>query len=95
MRMNDDSDIAPNADKVPGFPQDAYMEGPMMAMDDMVDKPENHGLPPGWSGFMQGMMTFVRVLPPDRYDEVMRRIQQGKKQSMPSMPGMDMPDMKL
>jgi manganese oxidase len=95
MPMNNESgDIAPNADSVPGFPQDAYMEGPMMAMDEMVDKPENYGLPAGWSGFMQGMMAFVRVLPPDRYDQVMRRIRQDEKHSMPSMPGMDMHDMK-
>jgi hypothetical protein len=93
MPMND-SYIAANANSVPGFPQDAYMEGPMMAMDEMVDKPENYGLPAGWSGFMQGMMTFVRVLPPDRYDEVMRRIHQGENQPMPGMPGMDMRDMK-
>jgi manganese oxidase len=73
-------DIAPNAESVPGFPQDAYMEGSSMAMDDMVEKPENYGLPGGWSGFMQGMMTYVRVLPPDRYDEVMRRMRQGEKQ---------------
>ena len=32
---------------------------------------------------MQGMMTFVRVLPPDRYDEVIRRMQKGEKQAMP------------
>lgn len=87
-------DIAQNADSVPGFPQDAYMEGSMMAMDQMVDKPQNYGLPPGWSGFMQGMMTFVRVLPPDQYDEVMRRIGRGEKQQMPDMPGMNMHDMK-
>jgi hypothetical protein len=93
-QMNNDSDIAANANSVPGFPQDAYMEGPMMAMDEMVDKPENYGLPAGWSGFMQGMMTFVRVLPPDLYDEVKRRIQQGKTQPTPSTPGMDMHDMK-
>ena len=94
MQMNNHGDIAANADSVPGFPQDAYMEGPMMAMDDMVDKPENYGLPAGWSGFMQGMMTFLRVLPPDLYDEVVRRIRQGEKQPMPGMPGMDMPAMK-
>ena len=58
-----------DANDVPNFPQDAYMEGPMMAMDEMVDRPENYGLRPGWSGYMQGMMTFVRVLPPDKYDE--------------------------
>lgn len=64
------------------------MEGPMMAMDEMVDKPENLGLRRGWSGFMMGMMTFVRVLPPDQYDKIMelREKQQGKKPMV--MPGM-------
>ena len=91
MSMSE-GDIAPNADSVPGFPQDAYMEGPMMAMDQMVAKPENYGLHPGWSGFMQGMMTLVRVLPPDQYEEVMRRVKSGQK---PQMPGMEnMPGMK-
>jgi manganese oxidase len=85
--------IAPDADSVPGFPQDAYMEGPMMAMDEMVEKPENYGLPAGWSGFTQGMMTFVRVLPPDRYDEVIRRRQKGEKRALPSTPSIDMHDM--
>ena len=66
-----DADVAPNANSVPGFPQDAYMEGPLMAMDKMVVRPETDGLKPGWSGFMQGMMSFVRVLPPDQYRRVM------------------------
>lgn len=92
MQMGNVRDLAPNANSVPGFPQDAYMEGPAMAMDEMVDKPENYGLPPGWSGFMQGMMTYVRVLPPDRYDEIMLRIHNGKKQQIPNMPGMEMQD---
>lgn len=60
-----------NAGKTPLFPQDAYMEGPMMAMDKEVDKPETFGLPPGWSGFVGGMMTLVRVMPSDRYDKIM------------------------
>ena len=60
-----------NANQVPLFPQDAFMEGPMMAMDKEVDKPETYGLPPGWSGFVGGMMTLVRVLPPDQYDKIM------------------------
>ena len=74
-------DVSANANSVPGFPQDAFMEGPMMAMDQMVDKPENFGLRPGWSGFMAGMMTFVRVLPQDKYDQIMelRKKQEGKK----------------
>lgn len=76
-------DIAPNANDVPNFPQDAYMEGPMMWMDKMVDKPENYGLRPGWSQFMQGMMTFVRVLPPDKYDEVIARMKQANRPNDP------------
>jgi len=60
-----------DANKVPLFPQDAYMEGPMMAMDKEVSKPETYGLPPGWSGFVGGMMTLVRVMPSDQYDKIM------------------------
>ena len=60
-----------NADKVPLFPQDAFMEGPMMAMDKDVAKPETDGLPEGWSGFVGGMMTLVRVMPPDKYEHIM------------------------
>ena len=78
-------DVAKNANDVPNFPQDAYMEGPMMTMDEAVERPENYGLNPGWSGFMQGMMTFVRVLPPPKYDEVMERIRQGQPAEMPGM----------
>ena len=76
---NMQSDIARNANDVPNFPQDAYMEGPMMAMDDAVERPENYGLNPGWSGFMQGMMTFVRVLPPEKYDEVISRMKKANR----------------
>ena len=80
-------EVVKDANSVPGFPQDAFMEGPAMAMDKMVEKPENYGLRPGWSGFMQGMMTFLRVLPPDMYDKVMalRKQQKGKPESMPGM----------
>jgi hypothetical protein len=84
-------DVSKDANSVPGFPQDAFMEGPMMAMDKMVDKPENFGLRPGWSGFMAGMMTFVRVLPPDKYDQIMelRKKQEDKKPMKMDMPGME------
>jgi manganese oxidase len=84
-------DVSKDANSVPGFPQDAFMEGPMMAMDKMVDKPENFGLRPGWSGFMAGMMTFVRVLPPDKYDHIMelRDKQKGKTPMKMAMPGME------
>ena len=62
--------IAPNANQVPGFPQDVFMEGPEMNMDKAVAKPETYGLPAGWSGFIQGMMTLVRVLPPEMFDKI-------------------------
>src|SRR5579863_3224259 len=80
-------EVAKEASSIPGFPQDAFMEGPAMAMDKLVEKPENYGLRPGWSGFMQGMMTFLRVLPPEMYDRVMalREQQNRKPQAMPEM----------
>ena len=57
----------PEKKKVPGYPQDMWMP-----MDDMVaDKPEVYGLRPNWTGAMMGMMTMVRVLPPDLYDKIM------------------------
>jgi hypothetical protein len=43
-----------------------------MPMDDLVaNKPEVYGLPKNWTGAMMGMMTLVRVLPPDKYDAIM------------------------
>jgi FtsP/CotA-like multicopper oxidase with cupredoxin domain len=57
--------------RVPGFPQDM-----MMYMDDAVAKPETHGMAKGWTGAVQGMMAIVRVLPPEKYDEVMRRVRE-------------------
>jgi len=86
--MNMEADISPNANNVPGFPQDAYMEGPMMAMDKAVWKPENYGLRPGWSGFMQGMMTLVRVLPPGPYDHIMQLRKKQVSKNPDAMPGM-------
>jgi FtsP/CotA-like multicopper oxidase with cupredoxin domain len=64
-------ELVKNANQVPLFPQDAFMEGPMMAIDKEVDKPETYGLPAGWSGFVGGMMTLVRVLPPEQYEKIM------------------------
>jgi len=64
--------VAKDANSVPGFPQDAFMEG---AGDGDGQRwwrsRRTTGSVPGWSGFMQGMMTFLRVLPPDMYDKVM------------------------
>jgi len=62
--------ITENANDIPGFPQDAFMD---MGMDRApgVDKPENLGLPPNWSAMMMGMMTLVRVLTPVEYEKLM------------------------
>ncbi len=76
--MDMPGEVATNANQVPGFPQDAYMEGPMTAMDEAVARPQNLGLRPGWSGFMQGMMTFVRVLPPTQFNKIMAKVQEAK-----------------
>src|SRR5437879_5458716 len=89
MRHGDEQ-LPENANQVPGFPQDAFMEGPMMAMDKMVDKPENYGLRAGWSGFMQGMMTFVRVLEPDMYDKIMALKAKQSPNQQP-IPGLEHP----
>jgi manganese oxidase len=64
------SHIAPKAARVPGYPQDMMM----MSMDSSVAKPETYGLAPGWSSGVTGMTTLVRVLPPDLYEEVMKRV---------------------
>jgi hypothetical protein len=63
--------VAKIADQIPLFPQDAFMEGSMMAMDKEVAKLETFGLPAGWSGYVGGMMTLIRVLPPDKYQAIM------------------------
>jgi FtsP/CotA-like multicopper oxidase with cupredoxin domain len=60
--------------RVPGYPQDMFMP-----MDDAVAKPETYGMARNWTGATQGMMTIVRVLPPDKYDEIMRRVQAARE----------------
>jgi len=59
--------------QVPGYPQDM-----IMFMDEAVAKPETYGLAPGWTAAMMGMMTMIRVLTPDKYDDMMRRIKEGR-----------------
>ena len=55
----------PEKKKVPGYPQDMAM-----VVDDMVAKPETHGLRPGWTGGTMGMMTIIRVLEPALFDTI-------------------------
>jgi manganese oxidase len=68
--------------RVPGYPQDMWMP-----MDEMFnDKPENYGLRKGWSGAMMGMMTMVRVVTEEVYDNIMDLKAQAEKQP-PKKPG--------
>lgn len=57
----------PEKKQVPGYPQDMWMDTSQW----VVNKPEFHGLRPTWDRVMAGMMTLVRVLPPDLYDKIM------------------------
>jgi hypothetical protein len=50
----------------------------MMMMDKKAAKPETNGLASGWSPGMQGMMSLIRVLPPDKYEEVMSDVKKGR-----------------
>ncbi len=59
------SDAAPNAGMYPGYPQDMFM-----TMDDLVAKPETHGMAPGWTGGTMGMMTVIRVLRPELFEKI-------------------------
>lgn len=67
--------VAPDANQVPGFPEDAFME---MPMDAAIRTPETYGLAQNWTAGMQGMMSLIRVLPPDKYDAIMARVRNNK-----------------
>jgi manganese oxidase len=82
------ADVSKDANSIPGFPQDAFMESPAMAMDAAVAKPETYGLRPGWSGYMQGMMTLIRVLPPDQYDHILNLRENQRTANPTAMPNM-------
>jgi manganese oxidase len=75
--------IADDANSVLGFPQDAFMD---MGMDDAVAKPETYGLAENWSANMMGMMTLVRVLPDEKFDEIMDMKRRGVKTKLPTAP---------
>jgi manganese oxidase len=66
--------VKKNPKEVPGFPQDHWM-----TMDKEVEKPETYGLGAGWTGAMMGMMTLVRVLPPDLYSKIRKLQAQQRK----------------
>ena len=62
-----------NGKRVPGYPQDMWM-----TMDAEVARPEASWLPVGWTGSMMGMMTLIRVLPPDKYERMLTLVKEGK-----------------
>jgi hypothetical protein len=57
-----------------------------MPMDEEVAKPETYGLPNDWSAALGGMMTLVRVLPPDKYDEIMTLVKKAGSSPAPARP---------
>jgi FtsP/CotA-like multicopper oxidase with cupredoxin domain len=67
----------------PGYPQDMWM-----VMDaDYASKPECYGLRAGWTGGMMGMMTLIRVVPPELYDKIEAlRASQGSRPTPPRAP---------
>ena len=62
------------AKRVKGYPQDMWMP-----MDEAVAKPETYGMAKDWSAATMGMMTYVRVLPPNKYEEIMAKIREARK----------------
>lgn len=86
------------AKKVPGFPQDMMDMMPMHSVEDLkkINKPETRGMRRAWFTGVEGLMTVLRVLPPDLYDKVMSgkgEIEPGASTpgagpgEMPGMPG--------
>jgi FtsP/CotA-like multicopper oxidase with cupredoxin domain len=72
--------------KVPGFPQDMFeMINYSEAELKKLNKPETRGMRKDWYRGVEGLMTVVRVLPPDLYDKVVS----GKGDVLPgaSIPG--------
>ena len=60
--------------RVPGYPQgmmDMPMELPAEQLAKLTGKRETRGMRGDWYTGVQGLMTVVRVLPPDLYERVM------------------------
>ncbi len=71
---------------VPGFPQDMFgMNEYTEAQVKKLSRPETRGMRRDWFKGVEGLMTVVRVLPPELYDKVVS----GKGEVMPgaSVPG--------
>ncbi|PYV42983.1 MAG: copper oxidase [Acidobacteria bacterium] len=72
----------PDKKRVRGYPQDMWMD-----MAEWVPKkPEFYGLRPTWDRAMMGMMTLVRVLPPELYDQIMELKKQASEEKKAAEP---------
>jgi FtsP/CotA-like multicopper oxidase with cupredoxin domain len=72
--------------KVPGFPQDMFgMIEYSEATLKKLNKPETRGMRKDWYKGVEGLMTVIRVLPPDLYEKVVSG--KGDVQPGASVPG--------
>ncbi|MBX9792597.1 MAG: copper oxidase [Pirellulales bacterium] len=88
MTKQDEMEMDPY--QVPGYPQDSGMHR-MMSQEEtvqVVSNPLTRGMGPQWYMGVMGLMTVVRVLPPDLYDKVVS----GKGEILP---GASVPNNKL
>ena len=71
MKMDEKTSIDPY--DVPGYPQDSGMHAMMSKeeIEKVVSNPLTRGMAPQWYMGVMGLMTVVRVLPPDLYEKVM------------------------
>jgi len=60
--------------KVPGFPQGMMDMQPELPAETLkkLTKKETRGMRSDWHTGVQGLMTVVRVLPPELYEQVMQ-----------------------
>ncbi|MBI2827219.1 MAG: copper oxidase [Planctomycetia bacterium] len=71
-QMPMDSRIPTDPYEVPGYPQDSGMHAMMSEeqIEKLVSNPLTRGMAPQWYMGVMGLMTVVRVLPPDLYEKV-------------------------
>jgi FtsP/CotA-like multicopper oxidase with cupredoxin domain len=75
-----------SAKKVPGFPQDMFGMVEYSEADlKKLNKPETRGMRKDWYKGVEGLMTVIRVLPPDLYEKVVSG--KGDVQPGASVPG--------
>jgi len=70
--MKTDSKKSIDPYSVPGYPQDSGMHAMMSpeGIEKVTSNPLTRGMAPQWYMGVMGLMTVVRVLPPDLYDKV-------------------------